>query len=60
MKFKIQHLIVSLILLAAMQAQAVEYFIHPEGGDIEHCNGLSSQPFSQNIENQNCALKHIF
>jgi hypothetical protein len=60
MKFKMQHIIASLILLVAIQAQAVEYFIHPEGGDIEHCNGLSSQPFSQDIVNQECALKHIF
>jgi hypothetical protein len=60
MKFKIQHTLASVFFLVVMQAQAVEYFIHPEGGDIEHCNGLSTQPYSQNIEDQACALKHIF
>lgn len=60
MKFNIQHIIASLILLVATQVQAAEYFIHPDGGDKEHCSGLSSQPFSPTIENQECALKHIF
>jgi len=42
------------------EVTASEYFIHPNGGDIEHCTGLSQQPYSEGIEDKACALKHLF
>ena len=60
MNINFQYLVFSLLLLLTIKVQAVEYFVHPEGGDIEQCTGLSDQPYSPTINDKNCALKHIF
>ncbi len=53
-------IIIASSLLCAFQSQAAEYFVHPEGGDIEQCNGLSDQPYTVEVTDQACAVKHIF
>lgn len=60
MTFKSMVILTALFTLFSVQSYAAEYFIHPNGGDLEQCNGLSQQAYSAEVENKACALKHIF
>jgi hypothetical protein len=50
-------------LFSAFQALAdepTEYFVHPDGGTLDQCDGTSSTPYSDSISNKECAVNHIF
>ena len=58
--------IISIFILAVGISQVhadethFEYFISPEGGTTEQCTGLVKDPYSEDVEEKECALKHIY
>jgi hypothetical protein len=52
--------IIILGLLSATQSFATEYFVRTDGGTWDQCNGQNNTPYSETVENRNCAVKHIF
>lgn len=41
-------------------ADAFVYYVRPDGGDGEHCNGLADAPYPGSGKNQPCAWSHPF
>ena len=57
----INKLIFSITLIfITTNALAVEYFVRPNGGTLENCNGTTNVDYSNGIANKACAVKHIF
>jgi hypothetical protein len=58
--------LISIFILAAGISQVhaeekhFEYFISPDGGTFEQCTGLVKGPYSEEVEEKECALKHMY
>ena len=49
-----------ILFLCSFQSLADEYFVHPDGGTRDQCDGKTNAPYSENIANKECSVKHIF
>lgn len=37
-----------------------EYFVRLDGGTLEQCSGLVNKPYTDQVDNQACAVKHLY
>lgn len=55
-----KYILFSVSFFIAAQALSQEYFVRPDGGTLEQCNGTVNQAYSETIIDQACAVRHIF
>jgi len=53
-------LLLFFISIFYVQAHSAEFYVRPDGGTFEQCNGLVNQPYSTENTTNDCAVSHIF